>query len=114
MFPTVPPPPQRLLVFARLPEPGKVKTRRAAAIGAERALAVYEAMLRDVIASIQCPTRVIYVEPAFQYFSAELRNARIAVLRHGESAAVPGGHHLHMEDPDAVMAAIGDFLTRPI
>ena len=52
MFATVPPPPQRLLVFARLPEPGTVKTRLAAAIGAERALAVYEAMLRDLIASI--------------------------------------------------------------
>src|SRR5215213_6350042 len=52
MFPTIPPPPERLLVFARLPEPGRVKTRLAAEIGAERALAVYEAMLRDLIASI--------------------------------------------------------------
>jgi len=52
VFPTVPPPPQRLLVFARLPELGEVKTRLASAIGDERALAVYEAMLRDVIASI--------------------------------------------------------------
>ncbi|HYK04380.1 MAG TPA: TIGR04282 family arsenosugar biosynthesis glycosyltransferase [Thermoanaerobaculia bacterium] len=52
MFPTVPPPPQRLLVFARLPELGKVKTRLAADVGDERALAIYEAMLRDLIASI--------------------------------------------------------------
>lgn len=52
MFPTVPPPPQRLLVFARLPELGQVKTRLASAIGDERALAVYEAMLREVITSI--------------------------------------------------------------
>ena len=52
MFATVPPPPQRLLVFARLPELGQVKTRLASAIGDERALAVYEAMLRDLIAAI--------------------------------------------------------------
>jgi rSAM/selenodomain-associated transferase 1 len=52
MFPTVPPPPQRLLVFARLPELGKVKTRLAADLGDERALAIYEAMLRDLIANI--------------------------------------------------------------
>lgn len=52
MFPTIPPPPRRLLVFARLPELGIVKTRLAAEIGPERALAVYEAMLRDLIASI--------------------------------------------------------------
>lgn len=49
MFRTVPPPPQRLLIFARLPELGHVKTRLAAAIGAERALAVYRAMLRDIL-----------------------------------------------------------------
>jgi rSAM/selenodomain-associated transferase 1 len=52
MFATVPPPSQRLLVFARLPELGKVKTRLAADIGADRALAVYEAMLRDLLGSI--------------------------------------------------------------
>lgn len=52
MFPTVPPPPQRLLVFARLPELGKVKTRLAADVGEARALAIYEAMLRDLIAGI--------------------------------------------------------------
>ena len=52
MFPTVPPPPQRLLVFARLPELGKVKTRLAADLGAEHALTIYEAMLRDLIANI--------------------------------------------------------------
>ena len=52
MFATVPPPAQRLLVFARLPELGKVKTRLAADIGHERALRVYEAMLRDVLRSV--------------------------------------------------------------
>lgn len=52
MFATIPPPPRRLLVFARLPEIGRVKTRLAQSIGNEKALAVYEAMLRDVLASI--------------------------------------------------------------
>lgn len=52
MFATLPPPAQRLLVFARLPEFGKVKTRLAESIGAEKALAVYSAMLRDVLHAI--------------------------------------------------------------
>lgn len=52
VFATVPPPSQRLLVFARLPELGQVKTRLAAEIGDERALAVYEAMLRDVLGNV--------------------------------------------------------------
>lgn len=52
MIRTVPPPRQRLLVFARLPELGAVKTRLAAEIGAERALAVYRGMLRDVLGAM--------------------------------------------------------------
>ncbi len=62
MFETVPPPPQRLLVFARLPEPGNVKTRLAAEIGADRALAIYESMLRDLIASIGPSTPEVEIE----------------------------------------------------
>jgi uncharacterized protein len=52
MFETTAPPPQRLLLFARLPERGKVKTRLAAEIGEERALALYEALLRDTLSAI--------------------------------------------------------------
>ena len=49
---TVPPPERRLLVFARLPEEGAVKTRLAASIGSERALSVYQAMLTDLLQNI--------------------------------------------------------------
>jgi rSAM/selenodomain-associated transferase 1 len=62
VFPTVPPVPERLLVFARLPELGKVKTRLARSIGAERALAVYEAMLRDLLASIGASSERMEIE----------------------------------------------------
>jgi hypothetical protein len=52
VFETIPPPPKRLLVFARLPEHGAVKSRLASEIGLDRALTVYSAMLRDALASI--------------------------------------------------------------
>lgn len=78
MFPTVPPPPQRLLVFARLPEPGKVKTRLAAAVGDERALAIYEAMLRDVIAAIGESTP----ETEIEFLWPPTPGANGAALRH--------------------------------
>lgn len=52
MFATVPPPSQRLLVFARLPELGKVKTRLATELGEARALNVYESMLRELTTNI--------------------------------------------------------------
>jgi len=61
-FPTVPPPAQRLLVFARLPLHGTVKTRLAAELGHDRALELYEAMLRDLLTSIGAPTRETEIE----------------------------------------------------
>ncbi|HEX8616650.1 MAG TPA: TIGR04282 family arsenosugar biosynthesis glycosyltransferase [Thermoanaerobaculia bacterium] len=51
-FPVKPPPPRRLLVFARLPELGQVKTRLARDVGEANALAIYEAMLRDLLANV--------------------------------------------------------------
>jgi rSAM/selenodomain-associated transferase 1 len=62
VFATTPPAAQRLLVFARLPELGKVKTRLAESIGAEKALAVYEAMLRDLLQSIGPSSADIEIE----------------------------------------------------
>jgi rSAM/selenodomain-associated transferase 1 len=62
VFPTVPPPEQRLLVFARLPERGRVKTRLAESIGEDAALAAYETMLRDLLASIGKPSAETEIE----------------------------------------------------
>jgi rSAM/selenodomain-associated transferase 1 len=62
LFPTIPPPAQRLLVFARLPERGRVKTRLAESIGEDAALAAYETMLRDLLASIGQPSPDVEIE----------------------------------------------------
>ncbi len=40
-----------------------------------------------------------------------LGEAAARLLPRGELRVLPGGHHLHMEDPAAVAAAIGDFLS---
>ena len=93
MFPTVPPPPQRLLVFARLPELGQVKSRLAAEIGAERALAVYEAMLRELIASIGESTQ----ETEIEFLWAPTPNANGDALRRAfahHSVAMQTGNDL--------------------
>jgi rSAM/selenodomain-associated transferase 1 len=62
LFPTIPPPAQRLLVFARLPERGRVKTRLAESIGDDAALAAYQTMLRDLLASIGPPSSDVEIE----------------------------------------------------
>lgn len=71
-----------------------------------------EAQVRDLVAGIACPTRVIYAEPAQPYFPDAVRRARAALLADGQLVVMPGTHHLHMEDPAGVAAAIGDFFNR--
>ncbi|MGH9458719.1 MAG: TIGR04282 family arsenosugar biosynthesis glycosyltransferase [Thermoanaerobaculia bacterium] len=45
-------PKQKLLVFARLPQQGRVKTRLAADLGDERTVALYRAMIDDLLEGI--------------------------------------------------------------
>lgn len=68
-----------------------------------------EAQVSALVAGIGCRTRVIYAEPAQPYFPEPLRSQRAGLLPQGELIVLPGSHHLHMEDPAAVAAAIGDF-----
>ena len=68
--------------------------------------------VRNLIAGIECPTRVIYADPPQPYLPEPLRSENVALLPRGERVIVPGTHHLHMEQPAVVAAAIGDFLAR--
>lgn len=68
-----------------------------------------EAQIRNLVAGIACPTRVIYAEPAQSYLPDALRRERALLLPRGDMQVLPGGHHLHMENPQAVAAAIGEF-----
>ena len=65
----------------------------------------------DLVAGIECPTRVIFADPAQPYLPDPLRREHAALLPRGELTVMAGGHHLHMEDPAAVAAVIGDFFT---
>lgn len=65
-----------------------------------------------LIAGIECPTRVIYADPPQPYLPEPDRSRRARLLPDGELTVIAGGHHLHMEQPDEVAGAIGDFLLR--
>jgi pimeloyl-ACP methyl ester carboxylesterase len=71
-----------------------------------------EAQVRDLVAGIECPTRVLYADPPQPYLPEPLRSEHVALLAQGERIVLRGGHHLHMEDPRAVAEAIGDFFLR--
>lgn len=76
-------------------------------------LRMTEPQVRDLVAGIECPTRVIHADPAQRYLPDALRRERVNLVPRGELVVLEGGHHLHMEDPAAVAAAIGDFFCRP-
>jgi len=68
-----------------------------------------EPQIRDLVQGIECPARAIFADPAQPYLPDALRRERAALMPQGELVVLPGGHHLHMEQPHAVAAAIGDF-----
>jgi pimeloyl-ACP methyl ester carboxylesterase len=80
----------------RLTLPGHVRTE--------------EATIRSWLRAIEAPTLVIAAEPAPVYFTPALRDARVAELRDGRLQVLAGGHHLHMEQPEAVAALLRPFL----
>lgn len=69
-----------------------------------------EAQIEDLVAGITCPAKVLFADPAQPYLPDPVRRRRAALLPRGELVVLPGGHHLHMEQPAGVAAAIGAFL----
>lgn len=70
-----------------------------------------EAQVADLVAGIECPTRVVYASPPQPYFPEPLRSERVMLLPAGDCVVLEGSHHVHMEDPLAVADAVGGFLA---
>ena len=78
------------------------------------AVRMTEGQVRDLVAHIRCPVRVLYADPAPPYFPDAMRRERATALRNGEAVVLSGTHHLHMEDPRGIADAIGDFFTNSV
>lgn len=70
-----------------------------------------QAQIDDVLAAIDCPVLAVFADPAQPYLADAERRRRVALLPHGCLQTFPGGHHLHMQQPDAVAAAIDAFVA---
>jgi pimeloyl-ACP methyl ester carboxylesterase len=73
-------------------------------------LRVDEASIRAWLRALEVPTFVLCAEPSPPYFGPELRDARVAEVPQAQLALLDGGHHLHMEQPQAVAALLRPFL----
>ncbi|HET6397826.1 MAG TPA: alpha/beta hydrolase [Pseudoxanthomonas sp.] len=74
-------------------------------------LRLAEEQVLALLAAIACPVHVLYADPAQPYFPEDRRRARLAALPGARLTVLPGGHHLHMDQPAAVAAALGGFLA---
>ena len=69
-----------------------------------------QAQIEATVAGIECPTAVVFAEPAQSYLPEAVRNRYVECLADGRLHLLPGSHHLHMEQPEAVAARIAGFL----
>jgi len=76
-------------------------------------LRLSEPAVQAWIAAVEAPTQLIVADHPPPYFDRATQQARLARLRDGRVATLPGQHHLHMDAPAPVAAAIREFLTLP-
>jgi pimeloyl-ACP methyl ester carboxylesterase len=102
----------RLLVERSLRAvPGGFEWRSDPRLKIATPLRVHEDMIREWLAAIECPTLLIAADPAPPYFDVDTRRARIACVPGLREVVLPGNHHLHMENPVPVAAAVREFLS---
>jgi pimeloyl-ACP methyl ester carboxylesterase len=73
-------------------------------------LRVDESFIRSWLRSLEVPTFVLCAEPAPAYFQPALRDARVAEVADARLELLEGGHHLHMEQAQAVAGSLLPFL----
>ncbi len=71
------------------------------------AVRMSEAQVHDCLRSIACPVALLVAEPTPPYFMPALRDTRVACVPEIRSVSLTGSHHLHMTQPDEVVAALG-------
>jgi pimeloyl-ACP methyl ester carboxylesterase len=70
-----------------------------------------ETAIQHWIAAVEAPTLVIAADHAPAYFRPDVRESRLSRLRDGRVVVLPGHHHLHMDSPLPVAAAIRNFIA---
>jgi len=70
-----------------------------------------EDQVQALLRALECPVHVLHARQAQPYFPEDQRQARLAMLPAARVSVIDGSHHLHMDRPDVVAAALGRFLA---
>jgi pimeloyl-ACP methyl ester carboxylesterase len=68
-----------------------------------------EEQILDVLAGIRAPTLLLLAQPEAEFLSRAMIDKRVAAVNGIKVRRLPGGHHLHLEDPLPVARAILEF-----
>lgn len=70
-----------------------------------------EGQVEAVLAAIRAPTLLVTAERQRPFVGAETLDRRCALLPELDRRILPGGHHLHLENPGPVAEAVAPFLA---
>jgi pimeloyl-ACP methyl ester carboxylesterase len=73
-------------------------------------LRMTEEQVLAILRAVTCPVLLVRGAEGFA-FAPKAESARVAALRGAELIELPGGHHLHLDEPEPVAAAIREFLA---
>lgn len=68
-----------------------------------------EAQVRAVLSTVACPTLTVIADDGFLAKRPETED-RLGCLKNRQSVSLAGHHHVHMDSPEPVAAAMNDFL----
>lgn len=69
-----------------------------------------ESQYLSLLGAITTPTLLLFADPPTPYLHGADAERRIEALRPQRMLRLPGNHHLHLEDPVPVAAAVAEFL----
>ncbi|MDC0674999.1 alpha/beta fold hydrolase [Nannocystis radixulma] len=92
------------------PHDGRVRWRADPHLRLPSRQRLTEAQVRAFFTAITCPTLVVRAVPGMA-FDEVLMRERLAMIGGAVLAEVPGGHHAHLDDPAAVAAIVGPFVS---
>ncbi len=73
-------------------------------------LRMVEAQVLALLRAIRCPTLLVRGEDS-RFADGPILDGRVAAIGGAEVVRLPGGHHLHLEHPEATAAVVRRFLA---
>lgn len=89
--------------------PGRWDWRADGALRMPSRLRMTEAQVEAFLRAIACPTLLLRADPGMPVDAAYFAR-RLAWIADVTRVERPGGHHLHLDDPETVAAVVGPFL----